>query len=441
VPLGDSVQLPAAGQPQAAQEVRRHLRVYHQRDARLTAALLPRPPPADPQIGALAMTHRLVSWLLALAALSLVQAALAHKPSDAYLTLEVEGTQITQRLDVHLRDLDRELVLDHNDDGRLQWAEVRTRWDELQRYTAERVRLSVAGQPCTAVATGEPQLDEHTDGAYAVLRQRWTCPAGAQALTIDYRLFADTDASHRGLLRLRHGGGAAQQTAVLVPGSTPPTTVALAASADGHAPSGFGGFVAEGIHHILIGTDHVLFLLALLLPAALHTGASGRREAATQWRPMLTEVLKIVTAFTVAHSVTLALAVLDIVDPPSRWVESLIAVSVVFTALDNLRPMLAPQHRWRLTLVFGLVHGFGFAGALKDLGLGSGSLAASLLGFNLGVELGQLSLVALFLPLAWWARGTRFYQRGMLIGGSSAVALVALAWVVERVFDVPLLGA
>jgi len=385
------------------------------------------------------MTHRLVSWLLALAALSMGTAALAHKPSDAYLTLEVQDTQVEQRLDIHLRDLDRELVLDHDDDGRLQWAEVRTRWEELQRYTAERVRLSVAGQPCSAVATGEPQLDEHTDGAYAVLRSRWTCPAGAQALAIDYRLFADTDASHRGLLRLRHGTGT-PQTAVLVPGSAPPASVSLVATA-GEAPSGFGGFVAEGIHHILIGTDHVLFLLALLLPAVLVTGAASRRDAAPQWRPMLTEVLKIVTAFTVAHSVTLALAVLDIVDPPSRWVESLIAVSVVFTAVDNLRPMLAPQHRWRLTLVFGLVHGFGFAGALKDLGLGGGSLAASLLGFNLGVELGQLSLVALFLPLAWWARGTRFYQRGVLLGGSSAVALLALAWVVERAFDVPLPGA
>lgn len=386
------------------------------------------------------MTHPLASALLALAALSIGSTALAHKPSDAYLTLQVAGTQIDQRLDVHLRDLDRALVLDQDDDGRLQWAEVRTRWDALQRYTAKRVRLSVAGQPCSSVATGEPQLDEHTDGAYAVLRSRWTCPAGAQALTIDYRLFADTDASHRGLLRLSHGAGA-PQTAVLVPGSTPPTTLALAASADGETPSGFAGFVAEGIHHILIGTDHVLFLLALLLPAVLVAGAAGRREAATQWRPMLAEVLKIVTAFTAAHSVTLALAVLDIVDPPSRWVESLIAASVVFTAIDNLRPMLAPQHRWRLTLVFGLVHGFGFAGALKDLGLGGGSLAASLLGFNLGVELGQLSLVALFLPLAWWARGTRFYQRGVLIGGSSAVALIAAAWVVERVFDLKLLGS
>lgn len=93
------------------------------------------------------MTHRLVPWLLALAALSFGPAAVAHKPSDAYLTLQVADTQIDQRLDVHLRDLDRELVLDHNDDGRLQWAEVRTRWEELQRYTAERVRLSVAGQP------------------------------------------------------------------------------------------------------------------------------------------------------------------------------------------------------------------------------------------------------------------------------------------------------
>ena len=103
--------------------------------------------------------------------------------------------------------------------------------------------------------------------------------------------------------------------------------------------------------------------------------------------------------------------------------------------------MLAPQHRWRLTLLFGLVHGFGFAGALKDLGLGGGSLAASLLGFNLGVELGQLALVALFLPLAWWTRRTGFYQRGVLIGGSAAVALIALVWAVERVFDVTLLGS
>jgi HupE / UreJ protein len=385
------------------------------------------------------MSHRLVPWLLTLAALSIGPAALAHKPSDAYLNLQVEGTEITQRLDVHLRDLDRQLVLDRDDDGRLQWAEVRTRWDELQRYTAERVRLSADGQPCQDTADGTPQLDEHTDGAYAVLRRRWTCPAGAQALTIDYRLFADSDASHRGLLRLGHGD-AAPQTAVLVPG-TAATALPLTAGQAGAGPSRFAGFVREGIHHILIGTDHVLFLLALLLPAVLVAGPASRRESATQWRPMLVEVLKIVTAFTVAHSVTLALAVMDIVDPPSRWVESLIAVSVVFTAIDNLRPMLAPHHRWRLTLVFGLVHGFGFAGALKDLGLGGGSLAASLLGFNLGVELGQLSLVAVFLPLAWWARGTRFYQRGVLVGGSSAVALTALAWVVERVFDVTVLGS
>ena len=186
---------------------------------------------------------------------------------------------------------------------------------------------------------------------------------------------------------------------------------------------------------VLIGTDHVLFLLALLLPAVLVAGAAGRREAAAQWRPMLAEVLKIVTAFTVAHSVTLALAVLDIVDPPSRWVESLIAASVVFTAIDNLRPMLAPQHRWRLTLVFGLVHGFGFAGALKDLGLGGGSLAASLLGFNLGVELGQLAIVGVFFPLAWWLRHTAFYRWVVVVGGSLAIVVVGSVWTVQRVLS------
>ena len=111
---------------------------------------------------------------------------------------------------------------------------------------------------------------------------------------------------------------------------------------------------------------------------------------------------------------------LDVVNPPSRWVESLIAASVVLAALNNLHPLLA-ERRWMITFAFGLVHGFGFAGALKDLGLNAGSLAGPLLGFNLGVELGQLALVALFVPLAWLLRPTVAYRRAAMLGGSSAV--------------------
>lgn len=413
-------------------------------------------------------------------------AARAHKPSDAYLTLTVTGDGVEQRLDVHLRDLDRELDLDRNQDGQLQWGEVRSRADELQRWSTDRLALGAGGQACSSRPAGPPQIDEHSDGAYVVLRRRWTCAAAVSTLAVDYRLFADSDATHRGILRLQRDTApreSAAEVAVLVPRQPGDPVPSFGPTGDRPA-TGWLGFVAEGVHHILIGTDHVLFLLALLLPAVLvrRTPAPGQPADAPEpagpddtrwmglqrtnlafetggrtladpaavatvrprgwapapaWRPVLTDVLRVVTAFTVAHSITLALAVLDVIDPPSRWVESLIAASVLLTAIDNLRPML-PRQRWPLTFLFGLVHGFGFAGALKDLGVGGTSLLEALAGFNVGVELGQLGLVALFLPLAWVGRGTRLYQRGVMVAGSGLIALLATVWLIERAFDVVL---
>ena len=147
-------------------------------------------------------------------------------------------------------------------------------------------------------------------------------------------------------------------------------------------------------------------------------------------------VLAVVTAFTLAHSITLSLAALQIISLPSRLVESAIAASVVFAAANNLVPMV--QGRWLMAFFFGLIHGFGFASVLTELGLPTGALVVSLVGFNLGVELGQLAIVAVFLPLAFVLRHTRFYQRGVLVGGSWAALLVALAWFVERAFDLSL---
>ena len=162
--------------------------------------------------------------------------------------------------------------------------------------------------------------------------------------------------------------------------------------------------------------------------------APPRWHAAPRLRPVLIEVAQMVTAFTVAHSITLALAVLNLWNPPSRGVESLIALSVLLAALNNLWPAVRAD-RWKITFAFGLVHGFGFAGALQDLGLDRSAMATSLLGFNLGVELGQLAIVGLAMPLAWWLRGTAFYARWVLGGGSVMAAAVALLWLVERVFD------
>jgi hypothetical protein len=373
-----------------------------------------------------------VKRALFMAALLLSGTAFAHKPSDAYLQLQNTGDTLSLRLDIALRDLDRELALDANDDGQLSWGEVRQRWPQIEALASAAVSLSADGQPCAMQGPGgPPQLDEHSDGRYAVLTRTLRCPAPVRELTVDYKLFVASDPTHRGIVSFTRG--AQTQSAVLTPGSAGHLFSSSA------APLSVGGFVFEGVHHILIGIDHVLFLLSLLLPAVLVRQA-GAWRAAPALKPALWDVLRVVTAFTVAHSITLALAVMDVLDPPSRWVESIIAASVLLAALNNIWPVVPPRARWVITFAFGLVHGFGFAGALKDLGLTQGALAGPLFGFNLGVELGQLAIVALFVPLAWWLRGTQFYRRPVLVGGSVLIALLAAVWLVERAFDVTLLG-
>jgi hypothetical protein len=180
----------------------------------------------------------------------------------------------------------------------------------------------------------------------------------------------------------------------------------------------------------------VLFLLCLLLPAVLRREA-GRWEALPRVRPALADVLCVVTSFTAAHSITLCLAALGVVALPSRLVESAIAASVVLAAANNLRPW-CDARRWLPAFGFGLVHGLGFASVLADLGLPRGSLVAALLGFNLGVEAGQLALVLLCLPLAFAARGSLLYRRYAFGAGSALIALLGVAWLVERSLDLAL---
>ncbi len=365
----------------------------------------------------------------------------AHKASDAYLSLTLppalQGATLESRWDIALRDLDRDLLLDSNDNNQLEWGEVTARWADIQARALASLALETEGQACQAQAHGVPQLETRSDGRYAVLLHTWRCPAALQTLQLRYKLFADTDPTHRGLLVTQQQGQAqsTQRVQVVPPSEEAVTLTAPDSEASRH---GFMGFVLEGVHHILIGTDHVLFLLALLLPAVLvraRAGPTGRGhwQPAPHLKPVLLDVLRVVTAFTVAHSITLGLAVYDVVNPPSRWIESIIAASVILAALNNLYPVVGPG-RWKLTFVFGLIHGFGFANALKEVGLQDGGLAAPLLGFNLGVELGQLAIVLVFMLQIWPLRRHPVY-RFVLRWGSVAVALMASLWLLERVFD------
>lgn len=362
----------------------------------------------------------------------------AHKASDAYLTLHLDGHRIELRWDVHVRDLDRELTLDANGDQRLTWGEVRSRWSELQALVWPALDLQAEGSDCqpgpSETGLAPARLDTHSDGRYAVFTRTWVCDSPPRALLLRYRLFGLSDPLHRGLLRVvadaqRQSGSGWEQAIVLDPGRAGSVRVEPQAS----LPLGrLGGFIAEGVRHIWMGADHVLFLLTLLLPSVLvRDRDAGTWQPARALGPVVRDVLQVVTTFTVAHSITLALAVTGVVDPPARWVEPIIAASVVLAALNNLRPM-AHAARWAFTFGFGLIHGFGFAGALRDLDVQGTQLAWSLLGFNLGVEIGQAAIVAAFVPLAWWLRGLAAYRVVGLHLGSGLVALLAAGWLAQR---------
>jgi hypothetical protein len=195
----------------------------------------------------------------------------------------------------------------------------------------------------------------------------------------------------------------------------------------------FAHYLVEGVWHIWIGIDHIVFLLSLLVLAPLLPSRQNLTQwrAVTQARPAVMDVLAVVTAFTLAHSITLGLSVLKWLEPSPDLIEPAIALSVVIAALNNLVGWNALR-RWQLAFVFGLVHGFGFANVLLDLGLPASSLAAALGGFNVGVELGQLAIVGVFFPLAWLLRHTLFYRWVVVIGGSLAVAVMGTLWTLER---------
>jgi hypothetical protein len=363
--------------------------------------------------------------------LALAGTAHAHKPSDSYLILNIDGASVQGQWDIALRDLDFAIGLDGNGDGAITWGELRARHDAIAAYALPRLKIQTEGAACPTRATAH-LVDKHSDGAYAVLRFVAECAKPLTAVELHYSLLFDVDPQHKGLLRLEYQG--TTRTAIFSPDKAKQHFELAELS----LLRQFLDYTREGVWHIWIGFDHILFLLALLLPAVLYR-SKKHWEAVPGLRPALWDVLKIVTAFTLAHSITLSLATLGVVTLPSRFVESAIAASVVLSALNNIFPLIEGR-RWMVAFAFGLIHGFGFASVLADLGLPQDALLLALVGFNLGVEGGQLAIVSAFLPLAYCMRNTLFYRRAVLFAGSIMITLLASVWLVERVFDLKLLG-
>ena len=380
--------------------------------------------------------------------------AQAHKSSDAYLFFDQQPERTTLRWDIALRDLDQALPLDADGNRDLTWGEVRAAWPRIDALAL--ASLAVPG--CAFEVSGHA-LEQRNDGAYAVLQMSAPCQMTAGA-ALHYSLFVDIDPTHRGIVR-HTLAGAAPSLRMLVPAAipvavraavsvaaaspalspAPAVAVALPAPAsptpatDGHSPS----FIGEGVHHILTGYDHLLFLLCLLLPSVLRR-EPGRWLAVAGWREALLPVAKTVTLFTLAHSVTLALAALGWVKLSPSFVEPAIAATIMLAAFDNLRPWLLRWRGW-VTFVFGLIHGFGFAGVLGELDLPPAQFGWALFQFNLGLELGQLSLVLLVVPLLFALRRRPAYVPVVLRAGSGLALLLAAVWLVERTSDWRLLPA
>jgi hypothetical protein len=332
-----------------------------------------------------------------------------------------------------MRDLDLIFDLDANRDGQVTWGETQARSPELNDWLDRGIALTAAGQKC-ALGPADLQASEHADGTYLSAQWAVNCPGLSSAdaadarLALRYDLIFAQDSLHRGLLKVDF---ADYQSSALL---SPDRPEAQVSRADSSALKVLGRYILEGVWHIWIGIDHIVFLLSLLVLAPLQ--ASRQRmtqwQAAAQARPVVMDVLAVVTAFTVAHSITLGLTITGWLTPPADLVEPAIALSVVLAALNNLLGFSALK-RWRLAFVFGLVHGFGFASVLLDLGLPASALLAALGGFNIGVELGQLAIVGAFLPLAWWLRHTRFYRWVVVAGGSAVIVVLGVFWTLERV--------
>ncbi len=359
--------------------------------------------------------------------------ALAHATSDTYIKLELQDTKLTGFWNVALRDLDYVLKLDTDGNRSLSTNELEAGHRRIVKYALSKLEVRSELASCQIKDTDFTPT-ETSKGAYISIGLTINCAQPPKILEVTERLFLDGSQTgqHRGFLNLVADG----QDFVGVFTSDDIHERFRIAAPDALAQ--FLEFVWQGMTHIWQGWDHVLFLISLLLPAVLRRKDDGWQPVFS-FREALVSVLKVVTAFTLAHSITLALAALEVIRLPSRLVESVIAASVVLAALNNVFPIVQERRRWLVAFVFGLIHGFGFSSVLNELVLDKRGLLSSLLGFNVGVEIGQLAIVVLFLPLAFLIRHSIIYKRGFFSFGSLLVATVAAIWLAERLFDFKLL--
>jgi hypothetical protein len=354
------------------------------------------------------------------------RSAAAHGLGTSELRLQVTGSRILGQWEIQARDARIALGLQPRAVDDSEVGDLGEREAALATYLLRQLALEGDDKTCP-MQFAEPMSIERD---HLVFHLSSLCPMEFSRLAIHCDLLFDLDSRHRAYFsvndpRVTHVGvfRADKRSVTLQINQF-------------HLAAGFFEFLRDGLAHILSGWDHLFFLLALLLPAPLlRSGGDWSPRAGIG--PAAKEIVTLVTAFSVAHSLTLCLGFFGVVSLPSRWVEVAIAVSVFAAAWNNLRPFL-PGRAWTMALAFGLVHGLGFAGALGNLSLPLQARGLALVAFNLGVELGQLVIVAFALPVLYGASRRRAYPRFVMGAGSLAIAWLAVIWLLERGFGLSL---
>ena len=364
--------------------------------------------------------------------------AVSHALGQGIIFVSIYDDAVVGRFEFALPDLNKALNLNFKEDHTASAADLEAHIDVIKTYALERISISVNGK-AAAIRLEHHALSTLDPAQYAVMHfSLGGLSEPPESVEIDYRVAFDIIPEHRGLLVVENNwktgifDNEAQVSLVFTP-SERRQTLDLSSSS---VLRGFIAMLQLGMHHIWIGIDHVLFLLALLLPSVLQR-QRGQWEPVSGFRPALWNVVAIVTLFTVAHTITLSLAALQTVVLPSRLVESIIAVSIAIAALDILLPLFR-GYIYLVVFGFGLFHGFGFASVLGEIGIPSNYLVHSLLGFNVGVEVGQVAIVCALFPVLFIARMWATYSRFLIKGGAVALIIVSMYWFIERAFEVDL---
>ncbi|NNE68648.1 MAG: HupE/UreJ family protein [Pyrinomonadaceae bacterium] len=378
-------------------------------------------------------------------AVMLPSKASAHNPEQSYIYLRVYENSIKGRFEITSDDLNR--ALDVGLERGFELPDAEPHLEKIRSHMLENAAFSSSQGPYKIKFTEASILRGGELGDYLQLHfDLEELDEIPEPLVIDYRFLFDKYRSHRAMLVIEYNWKAGIHENESIPSllfGPGDTKQELSLTKGASIWLGFYAMVKLGVWHIWIGIDHILFLLALLLPSVLMFGKNEElddiamvREPADRFRPALMNVVKIVTFFTIAHSITLSLASLEIINLPSRLVESIIAISIALAALHNIKPIFL-RTEWLIAFGFGLFHGFGFASVLADKGFGGDYLIYSLLGFNVGVELGQLAIICLVFPVLYLLRKTVVYPK-LLLFGSIFLILVSIYWFVERAFEIDL---